>query len=415
MEELALYGGNKVKTTPFTTGNRFGEADIQSLKEALDQGTLFYWYGNKVKTLTQKFAKIYGMNYCVATSSGTAAIHVALGTLGVTAGDEVITSPITDMGSIIGILYQNAIPVFADLDPHSYTLDPKSVESKITDKTKAILVVHLTGGATDMDAIMEIAKRHNVKVIEDCAQSYMATYKGKLLGTIGDIGCFSLNDFKQISAGDGGLVIMNDTDMYETAFRFADKNYQRLHTEKEIRAVPFIAPNYRMNELTGAVGCTQLDRMEAVCKRRTEIGDRISAALSKLPGIYPPKVQPDSKSTYWFYMFRVNEEEAGVHRDIFSDALTAEGINNQKGYIPSCVYNYDLFINHNAYDGTNCPFDCKYNGHNIQYYKGMCKNAEEILDTAIRFNLDEFMTDEDIDDVIRGITKVANYFYEKKN
>ena len=404
---LALYGGPKAKTTPMGTGPRFGEEDLKYLKEAIDQNTHFYWYGNQVKQLTARFAELYGSPYCTATSSGTAAIHVALGICGVTAGDEVITSPVTDMGTIIGIVYQNAIPVFADLDPHSYTLDPKSVEAKITDKTKAIIAVHLTGGPTDMDAIMDIARRHNLKVIEDCAQSYMATYKGKLLGTIGDVGCFSLNDFKQISAGDGGLILTKTQEMYEAALRFADKNYQRLASHDTSRDVPFIAPNYRMNELTGAVGRAQVERLESVCRRRTEVGDRISAAIGKLPGIYPPKVQPDSVSTYWFYMFRVDEKEAGISRNDFSEALAAEGICNQRGYIPSCVYNYDLFVNRRGYQGTNCPFSCPLNGHNVTYYEGLCPTAEEILNTAIRFSIDEFTTDQDVEEIIAAITKIS--------
>src|SRR5690554_4420555 len=197
--------------------------------------------------MNRKFAEMYGVDYCVATSSGTASINVALGTVGVTAGDEVITSPITDMGTVIGILYQNAIPIFADLDPHTYNLDPKSVEEKITDKTKAILVVHLAGNPADMDAIMEIAKKHDIKVIEDCAQSYMSYYKGKLVGTIGDIGCFSLNDFKHISAGDGGMCLLNDEETYKKAFRFADKNYDRFSKDPSAtRRIEFLAPNYRM-------------------------------------------------------------------------------------------------------------------------------------------------------------------------
>lgn len=414
MEELALYGGAKTKTTPFGTGRRFGQEELANLKEALDQNTLFYWFGNQVKQLTAKFAEMYGVNHCVATSSGTAAIHVALGACGVTAGDEVITSPITDMGTVIGILYQNAIPVFADLDPHSYNLDLKSVEAKITPKTKAIIVVHLTGGPADMDGIMEVAKRHNLRVIEDCAQSYLAEYKGRLCGTIGDIGCFSLNDFKQITAGDGGLIITNDRELYETAFRFVDKNYQRLPSPAASRDVNFLAPNYRMNELTGAVGRAQLSRVEAICRRRTEIGTRLSEALGKLPGVYPPKVEQDSRSTYWFYMFRIDEKEAGVSRDLFSDALEAEGIPNLKGYIPTCVYEYELFTNQNAYMGTHCPFKCNYNGLSHQYYKGLCPTAEEILNTAIRFNINEYFTNEDVDAIIAAVTKVSHYFSAKK-
>ena len=143
LEKLAIHGGQKTKTDSFGSGKRFGELELKHLQEALNQNTLFYWYGTKVKEMCKKFSDMYGMKYCVATSSGTAAIHTALGAAGVTVGDEVITSPITDMGSIIGILYQNAIPVFADLDPNTYNMTAESIEKKITEKTKAILVVQI--------------------------------------------------------------------------------------------------------------------------------------------------------------------------------------------------------------------------------------------------------------------------------
>src|SRR5690606_36832781 len=150
-----------------------------------------------------------------------------LGAVGVTEGDEVITSPITDMGSIVSILYQKAIPVFADLDPNTYNLDPRSIEEKITDKTKAILVVHLPGNAADMDPMMELSRKYNIKVIEDCARSYMTYYKRRLAGSIGDIGCFSVNDSRHISAGDGGMIIMDDVDLYLKAFTLAAKTYDK--------------------------------------------------------------------------------------------------------------------------------------------------------------------------------------------
>ena len=174
MEELAIHGGPKTKTTPFGKGQRFAGNELKYLKEALEQNTLFYWFGEKTKTMTRKFADLYGVEYCTATSSGTAAIHTALGAIGLTAGDEVITSPVTDMGTVIGILYQNAVPIFADLDPHSYNLDPASVESKITDKTKAILVVHLAGNAADMDPIMDIARRHHLYAV---SYTHLDVYK----------------------------------------------------------------------------------------------------------------------------------------------------------------------------------------------------------------------------------------------
>ena len=412
-QNIALYGGEKVKTTPFATGMRFGQEELTELKEALEQNSLFYWYGNKVKTLTQRFREMYQMPYCVAASSGTAAIHVALGACGVTVGDEVITSPITDMGTIIGILFQNAVPVFADVDPNSYNMDPKSIEERITSRTKAILVVHLTGGPADMDPIMEIARKHNLKVIEDCAQSYLATYKGKLCGTIGDVGCFSLNDYKQISAGDGGLLIMKEADIYHAALRFADKNYQRLADPGSAnRDIPFIAPNYRMNELTGAVGIAQLKKLPGICARRNAIGERISNAIKGLPGIEPPKVYDGCKSTYWFYMFRINEQLAGVSPARFSQALQAEGIPNMLGYIPNCVYEYEIFQNQSGYPGSNCPFQCPKNEITYDYKTRLCPTAEAVLRTSIRIGISEFYTDEDVDAIIEGITKVSAFFAE---
>jgi dTDP-4-amino-4,6-dideoxygalactose transaminase len=411
MEELALYGGQKTKTTPFGSGKRFGDEELIQLKEALEQNTLFYWSGSKVKEFTKKFANLYNSKYCVAVTSGTASLHVALGALGITCGDEVITSPITDMGTVIGILYQNAIPVFADLDPYTYNLDPKSIEEKISDKTKAIIVVHLAGNAADMDAIMDIAKKHNLKVIEDCAQSYLCYYKGRLAGTIGDIGCFSLNDFKHISVGDGGMLIMNDEELYKKAFRFADKNYNRLAVDPiATRAIQYLAPNYRMNELMGAVAIAQLDKLDFICKNRNKYGDGITQGIKNLPGIYPHKVLDGCKSSYWFYMFRIDENKLGITRDEFSRALTAEGIPNSAGYIPICVYEYEIFTKKNAYPGTGCPFDCKYYGKNIEYHKGLCPTAEKILETAIKLPVNEFYTEQDMEDVIAGIRKVAKYY-----
>lgn len=413
-ETLALYGGPKVKTTPFGTGRRFGEPEKKQLGEAIDQNTLFYWYGHKVKDFTQKFARMCGVPYCAAVSSGTAAIHTALSAVGVTAGDEVITTPITDMGSVIGIFYQNAIPVFADVDPHTYNLDPKSVEEKITPQTKAIEVVHLAGNAADIGAILKIAAKHGIKVVEDCAQAYGCTVDGKPVGTFGDAGCYSLNDFKHLSAGDGGMVITKDEDVYRRAFRFADKNYDRLAKDNgAMRRVEYLAPNYRMTELQGAVAVSQLDRLERIVSARRSYGDRITEGIGGLPGIDPPAVRKNVRSSYWFYMFRVDEKEAGVSRDDFSRALAAEGIPNQPGYIPTCIYDYDLFRNKNVFPGSDLPFSIRHDPDSIHYGKGLCPVAEKVLETAIRFNMSEFYTPQDIDDIIRAIRKVSAHFAGK--
>ena len=407
----ALYGGTPVKTTPYGTGRRFGVEELAQLEQALAQNTLFYWAGSKVKQFARTFADMYGLPYCVTTSSGTAAIHTALGALGVTAGDEVITSPITDMGSVIGILYQNAVPVFADVDPHTYNMTAAAIEACITPKTKAILVVHLAGNPADMDAIMAVAKKHGVYVVEDCAQSYNARYKGRLVGTIGDIGCFSINEFKHISAGDGGMLIMRDEALYNIAHRFADKNYDRLATGGAMRAIESLAPNYRMNELTGAVGLAQLGKLDDICARYARYGNRLLAGLDGIAGLALPKVLEGCESTHWFFMTRIDAQTMGCDRDDFADALAAEGIKCSAGYLASCVYEYGLFTNQNAYPGTHCPFDCPHHGGGrVAYGKGLCPDAERVLETALNLPVNPFFTDEDCDQTIAAIRKVAAYF-----
>lgn len=413
MEKLAIHGGSKVKTTPFTTEPRFGKEELKQLEEALNQDTLFYWRGTKVKELNRKFAELYGMNYCVATSSGTAAVHTALGAVGVTAGDEVITSPVTDMGSIIGIIYQNAIPVFADIDPYTYNMTPESIEACITDKTKAIVVVHLMGNPADMDPIMEIAKKHNVAVIEDCAQAYMTYYKGRLAGTIGDIGCFSLNDFKHISAGDGGMCITNNEELYHRAWRFTDKNYSRVGLDVN-RTIEHIAPNYRMSELVGAVGVAQLDKVVSICERRNRIGDSITEAIKDLPGIYPPAVLENCKSSYFSYLFRINEKELGTDIMTFMEALRAEGIPCYKGYIDCCIYEYDMFKNKVGFEGTHAPFDSPYYGREIEYKTGMCPQAEDVLENTVRLYIRESFTEQDVNEIITAVRKVALWYSANK-
>lgn len=408
-DKIALYGGTPVKTTPYGKGKRFGKEELANLEEALEQNTLFYWFGNMTKRFCEKFATMYGAKHCVATSSGTASIHVALGALGVGPGDEVITSPITDMGSVIGILYQNAIPVFADLDPHTYNMDPDAIEAKITDRTKAIVVVHLAGNAAEIDRIVEIAHRHGVAVVEDCAQTYCCKYKGKYVGTYGDIGCFSLNDFKHISAGDGGMIITDNQDLYYRAMMFADKNFNRLGPDV-MKNVPYLAPNYRMNELTAAVGLAQLDRVEEICAKRNVYGEKLNRALEQIPGLSAHKILDGCTSSYWFYLLRIDEKALGVSRDEFVKALKAEGITASAGYIPSCVYQYDLFKNKTVYPGnTQYPFDGTH-GNAIEYKDGDCPVAEEILKTCIKLPVNEFFTETDLAETIAAFQKVCAYY-----
>lgn len=404
---LALHGGVPVKRTPFMTGKRFDENEVKELVEALNQNTLFYHFGSKVSTFLQDFNTMYSVQYSVAASSGTAAIHVALGAAGITVGDEVITSPITDIGTVIGILYQNAIPVFADLDPHTYNMSASSIEERITERTKAIVVVHLAGNPSEMGDIMVVARKHGIKVIEDCAQSYLARCNGKLVGTFGDYGCFSTNDFKHISTGEGGIVTINSGDQvdYETAHAFADKNYKRIGNNVD-RNIYSLAPNYRMTELQGAVGIAQLKKLPFICKRRNEIGEEITRGIQDIPGIQVHEVKSGNWCSYWFYMFRMDEQVLRCSRDGFALALLEEGIPCQAGYIPEVVYMQPMFQKLQAYQGSTFPFSLT----EAQYAQGDCPVAEQILRSAVRVPISEFYSDDDVGAIVAAIKKVALYY-----
>jgi perosamine synthetase len=311
MDIPAIAGGQPAKTTPYGKEPKYGETELQQLREALEQGSLFYAHGNKVKALEKRFAEMNSVPYAIACSSGTAAIHAALIAVGVSPGDEVITSPITDMGSIIPILYQGAIPVFADVHPHSYTLLPESVEARITLRTRAVIAVHLWGNACDMHALRDICRRHSLWLIEDCAQAFGCRYMGEPIGTLGDIGCFSLNEFKHISCGDGGIVLTRD-ERLATRLRLAtDKCYNREPTATQ-RNPTFLANNYRMTELQGAVALAQLEKLDSIVVRRRRWCEAFSERLQDVPGISLPQPTAGCEPSWWFYMLRVVPESLGV-------------------------------------------------------------------------------------------------------
>src|SRR6185436_13893565 len=276
----------------------FGPEEFRLIREALLSQNLCSTDGQMVANFEKEFAVLYDAPYGVASTSGTAAIHVALGALDLNPGDEVITAPITDLGTIIPILSQNAIPVFADIDD-SYNMDPADVERKITPRTRAIIVVHLFGNPCDMDAMVDIAKRHKIPLIEDCSQAHMAEYKGKRVGSIGDIGCFSFQQTKHMTTGDGGMTITANKAYYERMKLFADKGFARKGLGA--RAYLFHAPNYRMTELVGAVGLAQLKKVKQVVEKRRVLGQYMTDLLSKIDGIRTAPVTPGATSSYWLY------------------------------------------------------------------------------------------------------------------
>src|SRR5262245_12948060 len=241
------------------SGRSFGEEEIALLHEVIRSGKLFSVSGTFVKALEKRFAEMLGVKYAYACSSGTAAVHTAVAAINPEPGEEIITSPITDMGAIAPILYQNAIPVFADVDPQTCNVTVETIERCLSERTRAIIVTHLFGNPCDIRGIMELAARHNIPVIEDCAQSFLAARDGRLVGTFGKAACFSLQQGKHITTGEGGLVVTNDDDMARRLFLFINKAWGYGDPRPDHY---FLALNYRMSELQGAVGVAQLPKLK---------------------------------------------------------------------------------------------------------------------------------------------------------
>ncbi|MBE7462576.1 MAG: DegT/DnrJ/EryC1/StrS family aminotransferase [Planctomycetes bacterium] len=400
---LALHGGPRAKTTPYKSAPRFDANELRELQEALAQGTLFYASGQKTKDFCARFAARYGVRHAIPCSSGTAALHIALGACEIKPGDEVITAPITDMGTLSAILLCGALPVFADLDPHTYTLDPAAVAEKISPRTAAILPVHLTGAPCAMDALRELAARHDLWLVEDCAQAYLTEYKRQLCGTLGDLGCFSLNDFKHIGAGDGGVVLTNDDALAARARLFSDKAYDR---SGGAHNPAFIAPNYRLTELQAAVGLAQLAKLDGIVAARRRYGERLHRGLESIAGLRPQRFVEGGRGSFWFYMLRVDEAVLGP-AGAFVEALKAEGVNASAGYIDRPVYLYDLFVNRRGFGGSGFPFDL---APHLRYEAGLCPRAEAILRDAVRVTVRESFDDEDLEQTLWGFRKVAAHF-----
>lgn len=412
MEKLAIDGGTPVRTAPLpTVGNKsgrdFGKEELANLTEVIESGTLFRYGGKFVDQFEREFSGMLGVKHGMASTSGTSALHVAVGAVNPCPGDEIITAPITDMGSLIGIMFQNAVPVFADLDPKTYTMLPESIESRITEKTKAIMPVHLFGQPCDMDPILGIAGRYGLKVIEDCAQAYFAEYKGRLVGTMGDLGCFSMQQSKHMSSGDGGITVTSDDDLASRGRLFADKGWPR--EPGAPRDYLFLGLNYRMNELTGAVACAQIKKVKGIVERRRRIADGITRLISEVPGINPPFVREGVKHSWWLYPITIDASVLNTTPQDFSKALSAEGIPASVGYIGKPIYMSPVFQEAQTYGDGGCPFKCPH-ANPRQYKMDDCPNTVRILENIITLPCNEFFTEQDIQDFGSAINKVAAHF-----
>ena len=375
-------------------GSRYDEAERKGVSEVFDNGVLWYLNGRKCHEFTAKACEYYSCGYCVGGSSGSAVIHAAIAALELPPGSEVITSPITDMGTLIGILYQNLIPVFADITFPDCNISSETIEPCITSRTRAIVPVHLAGHPCDMAPIMALAKKHNLYVVEDCAQANGTTYRSQPVGTIGDIGCFSLNESKHLSSGEGGYALTNNEKLYRNLHNYMDKYYDRLQCGNRLAA---LAPNYRMTEMQYAVAIAQLDKLAPIVRRRRAAGCYLSQALGNLPGITVPQELPESASSWWFYMFTYDGD-----RERLSRILTENKIKHSVGYIEP-AWKWPLFRNKSFFPGGIWPAEIVA-GKVYDYSQTACPNAEKFMNSAMRLVINQYTPDKKLEQIAEVIT-----------
>jgi perosamine synthetase len=335
------------------TGRNLGAQEIAMVSQALVSGTLTSTKGTFVSDFQKRFARLIGAEHGYACASGTAAVHTAIAALDPEPGDEIVTSPITDMGALAPILYQAAIPTFADVDPHTYNITAATIERALSPKTKAIIVTHLFGNPCEMGPIMALARSRGIPVIEDCAQAFLATYGGAYVGTLGAIGCFSLQQGKHITCGEGGIVVTGDPALARRMYLFINKAWGYGDPDPDHY---FLALNYRMSELQGAVALAQLEKLETVVQRREDLADQLNGMLAGLPGVETPVVTDNAVHTYWKYCVRVDDTLVRDGAVGLARALRESGIFTVPRYIQKPAFMCEVFAKRRTFGNSGFPF-----------------------------------------------------------
>jgi dTDP-4-amino-4,6-dideoxygalactose transaminase len=385
------------------TGRELGDDEMVALAAAIESGTLTSTKGQFVKRLEQRFAEYLGVQSAYACSHGTAALHTALAAIDPEPGDEVITTAITDMGALTPIIYQSAIPVFADVDPCTYNVTADTIEAVLSPRTKAIMVTHLFGNPCRMGEIMEMARVRGIPVIEDCAQAFGAEINGRKVGAWGDIGCFSLQQGKHITTGEGGLVATNNADLAHRMFLFINKAWG--YGDKNPDHY-FLALNYRMNELTGAVAVAQLEKLQDFIERRKTIAAALTAGLSDLPGIETPVVDQGAMHTYWKYCLRVDGDrfEGGI--DGLARGLRERDILCAPRYIQKPAFECQVIRDQRTFGNSRFPFSLA-RPEAVDYSRDKYPGTYEALATVLVLPLNEKYTQHHVTYVVDAIRDAA--------
>lgn len=344
----------KLPTDQDATGRSLDHSELANLSEVISGGVLTSTKGKFVKQFQAAFAEKLGVGHAYACSSGTAAIHAAIASLDPEPGDEIVTSPITDMGALTPILYQGAIPVFAEVDPRTWNITAKSIEAVLSERTRAIIVTHLFGNPCDLGEIMSLADSKGLPVIEDCAQAFLACYRQRLVGSFGKIACFSLQQGKHITTGEGGIVATNDQSLARRLNLFLNKGWGY---DEESPDHEFLALNYRMSELQGAVASAQLPKLDESVKRRIDAAHLLTERLANVPAIASPFAYPESIHSYWKYCLRVDPDLIPGGCDALGKALKERNITCAPRYIQKPAFCCKIFREQKTLGRSRFPFN----------------------------------------------------------
>jgi len=411
MEKLAIEGGKPVRKSPMPARIMFDEREkravLRLFKREMEKGGGFDRYGGvEVDAYEKEFAEYLGVRFATAVSSGTAAIHSAIGALRLEPWSEIITTPITDPGTVSPILFQQCIPVFADVEYDTLNISPASIEKNITEKTKAIIVVHLAGAPARIEEILKIARKYNLHLIEDCAQAHGVKYKGKYAGSFGDMGCFSLMSGKHTtSGGQGGMVITNNEDLYWNAKRFADRG-KPFNTSEKTNI--FAGLNYRMTELEATIGREQLKKLDKIRKKRAWIYSELSEAFEReLSAFRLWKILPAAEPNPWFCFVRVDKDKLSVDKYTVAQALVKEGIPVGAHYTFP-IYKQKWIAERNTFGTSQLPWSLP--GARKISYEGSCPEAERALEDHITLYIHERWSKKEVGDTIKAFVKVEKYY-----
>jgi len=417
-ENLAILGGPKTIKKPIDRYNSIGIEEIEAAKSVVESGVLSqflgcwdddFYGGPKVQQFERECEAYFNVKHAITVNSWTSGLVAAVGAIGIEPGDEIIVTPWTMCASATAILHWNAIPIFADIESETFCLDLASVEANITSKTKAIIAVDIFGHSADMDALMPLAQKYNLKIISDTAQAPGAFYHGKYAGTLADIGGYSLNYHKHIHTGEGGILVTNDDELADR-MRLIRNHAEAVVEDKGVTSLNnMIGHNFRLGEIECAIGIEQLKKLKELVTTRQRAAERLAEGLKDLTGLRLPIINDDCTHVYYVFPLIVNVDKLGVSRDLIIRALEAEGVSGlTSGY--ANIHLLPMYQKKIAYGSHGFPWTLREARQNINYAKGICPVAEKLHEkTFIGLEMCLYeMSDNDISLVISAFIKVWN-------